>query len=68
MSNKEFTIPFNAPLTSLDTEKQTFGCRQNNPIYAGTTIYRMCARFAALTIYARNRQGHGKTVPETIGE
>ena len=24
-------IPFSAPLNPLDTETQTFGCRQNNP-------------------------------------
>lgn len=31
MSNKEYVIPFNAPLNPLDTERQTYGCRQNNP-------------------------------------
>ena len=35
MNNKELTIPFNAPLNPLDTEKQTFGCRQNNPDICG---------------------------------
>lgn len=28
---KDLHIPFNNPLNELDTEKQTYGCRQNNP-------------------------------------
>lgn len=28
-------VPFNAPLNPQDTEKQTFGCRQNNPDICG---------------------------------
>lgn len=28
-------LPFNAPLNELDTELQTYGCRQNNPDICG---------------------------------
>ena len=31
MKEKELKISFNAPLNDLDTETQTYGCRQNNP-------------------------------------
>ena len=31
MNEKELRVPFNAPLNEQDTEKQTYGCRQNNP-------------------------------------
>lgn len=38
MNNKK-VVPFNAPLNELDTETQTFGCRQNNPdICSGNSI------------------------------
>ena len=30
MKEKELKISFNAPLNDLDTETQTYGCRQNN--------------------------------------
>lgn len=44
MNNKEFYIPFNAPLNLLDTEKQTFGCRQNNPnICRNNNLLGVCA-------------------------
>lgn len=37
MSNfpKELCIPIRAKLSNLDTEKQTYGCRQNNPDICG---------------------------------
>ena len=35
MSNKEYVFPFIAPLNPLDTERQTYGCRQNNPDICG---------------------------------
>ena len=28
-------IPFSAPLNEMDTESQTYGCRQNNPNICG---------------------------------
>ncbi len=31
MKNREYKIPFSAPLHTLDTEYQTYGCRMNNP-------------------------------------
>ena len=31
MANKNFCVPFNAPLNKEDTEEQTKGCRANNP-------------------------------------
>ena len=43
MKNK-MVVPFNAPLNDLDTEAQTFGCRQNNPdICSSNSIPGICA-------------------------
>lgn len=37
-------IPFSASLNPLDTETQTFGCRQNNPdICANNSLPGVCA-------------------------
>ncbi len=35
MNEKELKIPFDAPLHELDTDQQTYGCRQNNPNICG---------------------------------
>jgi len=35
MKEKKLKISFNAPLNDLDTETQTYGCRQNNPDICG---------------------------------
>lgn len=35
MSYREYVIPFSAPLNLLDTENQTYGCRQTNPDICG---------------------------------
>lgn len=44
MSMKDLKVPFNAPLNELDTEKQTYGCRANNPdICANNLITNICA-------------------------
>lgn len=44
MNEKELKIPFNNPLNSLDTESQTYGCRQNNPSICGNNgIPGICA-------------------------
>lgn len=44
MSSKEYIIPFNAPLNPLDTEKQTYGCRQSNPNICGNNnLPNICA-------------------------
>ena len=41
---KELRIKFNAPLTVMDTETQTFGCRQNNPdICSANRLEGVCA-------------------------
>jgi|BioPla2DNA2_1021312.scaffolds.fasta_scaffold00417_34 hypothetical protein len=32
---KELCIPIRSPLSELDTEKQTYGCRQSNPDICG---------------------------------
>lgn len=32
---KELCIPIRSPLNELDTEKQTYGCRQSNPDICG---------------------------------
>lgn len=37
-------IPFNAPLHSLDSENQTYGCRANNPdICSYNSLPEVCA-------------------------
>jgi hypothetical protein len=33
--NKTLKVPFDAPLNELDSEVQTFGCRQKNPDICG---------------------------------
>lgn len=45
MSNS-LHIKFDAPLNELDSEEQTFGCRQNNPYICGNNgIPGICAFF-----------------------
>jgi hypothetical protein len=42
--NMNFKIKFDEPLNDLDTEKQTFGCRQNNPDICGKNgLPNLCA-------------------------
>ncbi len=36
MKNKKLHISFNSPLNLLDTEFQTYGCRQSNPEICGS--------------------------------
>lgn len=44
MSSQKYVIPFNAPLSSFDTEEQTYGCRQNNPDICGSNnLPNICA-------------------------
>lgn len=38
LDNKQMIIPFSAPLNELDTETQTYGCRQNNPSICGNNM------------------------------
>ena len=41
---KELKIPFDAPLHPLDSETQTFGCRQKNPDICGNnSLQGICA-------------------------
>ena len=41
---RDLQIPYDAPLNDLDTEKQTYGCRQNNPEICGNnSIIGICA-------------------------
>ena len=41
---KDLKMPFSAPLHELDTETQTYGCRQNNPnICASNSLPGICA-------------------------
>lgn len=42
--NKGLHVKFDAPLHELDSEKQTYGCRQNNPDICGNNgIVGVCA-------------------------
>lgn len=44
MENKKLKIPFNSMLNDKDTEKQTYGCRANNPdICINNSINDICA-------------------------
>ena len=44
MTEKELKVPFSAPLNTLDTEVQTFGCRANNSdICANNSVLGVCA-------------------------
>ena len=44
MTEKQLTIPYNAPLHELDSETQTYGCRANNPdICANAYLPNVCA-------------------------
>jgi hypothetical protein len=44
MLMKDLQIPFDAPLSYLDSETQTYGCRQNNPEICGNnSIDGVCA-------------------------
>ena len=44
MSDKELRMAFSAPLHKLDTEKQTYGCKANNPdICANAYLLDICA-------------------------
>ena len=44
MNIKDLKVPFNAPLNEIDTERQTYGCRANNPdICANNPITDICA-------------------------
>jgi len=44
MSKNHLIIPFNAPTSEFDTEKQTFGCRQKNPdICRNNSLPGVCA-------------------------
>jgi len=41
---KNLQIPYDAPLNDLDTETETFGCRQNNPEICGNhSLNGICA-------------------------
>ena len=47
MSEKAVKIAFNAPLHPLDTESETFGCRQTNPDICGNNGLPGICAFAA---------------------
>ncbi len=43
-NKKQLKVPFSAPLNTLDSETQTYGCRQNNPDICGNNgIPNVCA-------------------------
>ena len=42
--NRDLHVGFHAPLKAQDTEKQTYGCRANNPdICANNGVSNICA-------------------------
>lgn len=43
---KDMKIPFEAPLHKLDSETQTFGCRQKNPDICGNNSLPSAYAFA----------------------
>ena len=44
---KELCIPIRSPLNELDTEKQTYGCRQSNPDICGYCYIEGTCAFAS---------------------
>lgn len=46
-SEKELKIKFKAPLNELDTERQTYGCRANNPDICGNAYLENICAFAS---------------------
>ena len=47
MNETQLKIPYNAPLHELDTETQTYGCRQNNPNICGSNGLPVVCAFAS---------------------
>jgi len=42
--SKKLVIPYSAPLSNLDTDEQTYGCRHTNPdICANNSLPDICA-------------------------
>lgn len=44
---KNLHVPLRAPLNFVDTEKQTYGCRQNNPDICGYCYVEGICAFAS---------------------
>ena len=57
--NKPLKVPFDAPLNELDSEVQTFGCRQKNPDICGNNSLPAFALLLLTTVYAASRQERG---------
>lgn len=61
MNEKELKIPFNAPLNEVDTELQTYGCRQNNPNICGNNdLAGVCAFVSKDVICCKPSRGWKK--------
>lgn len=69
MNEKELHIPFSAPLHEQDTEKQTYGCRQNNPeICANNSLPGICAFVCSDGICRKPSRAWKKKYAELKGE
>lgn len=69
MTDKDLRIPYSAPLNELDTDTQTFGCRQNNPdICANNMISGICAFASEDHICKRPSRAWKKKYVELKGE
>lgn len=58
MENRDLKVAFNEPLNAKDTEKQTYGCRANNPKYVLVINYQMLALSHLVIISVKDYLGH----------
>lgn len=53
-------VNFNAPLNEMDSEVQTYGCRQNNPDICGSNGLEGVCAFSSSYCICKKLQGHGR--------
>ena len=57
---KNLQVDFNAPLNELDSEIQTYGCRQNNPDICGSNGLEGICAFASSDCLCKKPSRSGK--------
>ena len=69
MEYKIIKVDFNAPLNTLDTENQTYGCRQKNPdICSSNGIENICAFVCKGQIFKKPSRAWKKQYMKLKGE
>ncbi len=53
-------VNFNAPLNEMDSEVQTYGCRQKNPDICGSNGLEGVCAFASSYCICKKLQGYGR--------